>query len=91
MKKFLMILAGAALLLLLTGCECEPASAAKAETPFFVDVGSYRLGSYAYGDIVYQRDTKVMYAVSRVSDGGGGVLTLLVNADGSPMLWEVDG
>lgn len=85
MKKFLMILAGAALLLLLVGCEGNPASAAKAETPFFVDVGYYHMKNKSHGDIAYQRDTKVMYAIS------GGVVTLLVNADGSPMLWEVDG
>lgn len=37
--------------------------------------------------IVYHKDTKVMYAVSH----GGynqGTFTLLVNPDGSPMLWE---
>lgn len=37
--------------------------------------------------IVYHKDTKVMYAVSA---GGynSGTFTLLVNPDGSPMLWE---
>ena len=73
------------LLLLLMGCDGEPVSAAKAETPFFVDVGYYCMNSHSAGDIAYQRDTKVMYAIS------GGVVTLLVNAEGSPMLWEVDG
>ena len=37
--------------------------------------------------VVYHKETKVMYAVSF----GGyncGDFTLLVNADGSPMLWE---
>lgn len=37
--------------------------------------------------IVYHRDTKVMYAVS--SDAhNGGVFTVLVNPDGTPMLYE---
>lgn len=38
-------------------------------------------------DIVYCRETKVMYAIS---DGSynRGTFTLLVNADGSPMIWE---
>ena len=31
---------------------------------------------------VYHQDSKVMYVV------GGGTFTLLVNADGSPMLWS---
>ena len=38
-------------------------------------------------DVYYPRDTKVMYAVS---DGSYnyGTFTVLVNPDGSPMLWE---
>ena len=37
-------------------------------------------------DVYYHRDTKVMYAVS---DGSYnyGTFTVLVNPDGSPMLW----
>lgn len=37
--------------------------------------------------VVYHRETKVMYAVSANSYNFGN-FTLLVNADGSPMLWE---
>lgn len=37
--------------------------------------------------IVYHKETKVMYWVSRGSYNCGN-LYLLVNADGSPMLWE---
>ena len=38
-------------------------------------------------DVVYHKDTKVMYVVS---SGGynSGNFTLLINPDGSPMLWE---
>lgn len=35
--------------------------------------------------VVYHKETKVMYAVS---DGGYGTFTLLVNADGTPMLYK---
>ena len=41
----------------------------------------------ALWDVVYHKDTCVMYAVS----GGGynaGTFTLLVNPDGTPMIWE---
>lgn len=40
-------------------------------------------------DVVYHRDTKVMYAVSH---GGAvaGNFCLLVNPDGTPMLWKGD-
>lgn len=40
-----------------------------------------------YYSVVYEKDTKVMYAVS---DGAKnrGTFTLLVNADGTPMIWK---
>ena len=37
--------------------------------------------------VVYHKDTKVMYAVSRGSSNLGN-FTLLVNSDGTPMIWE---
>ena len=38
-------------------------------------------------DVVYHKETKVMYAVS--SDGyGQGVFSLLVNRDGKPLLYK---
>ena len=41
------------------------------------------------GVICYQKDTKVMYWVSRGSYSYGN-LTMLVNSDGSPMVYGVD-
>lgn len=37
--------------------------------------------------IVYHKETRVMYAVSYSSYNGGN-FTLLVDADGNPLLWE---
>ena len=37
--------------------------------------------------VVYHKDTKVMHAVSRAPNNIG-TYTLLVNADGTPMIWE---
>ena len=37
--------------------------------------------------IVYHKDTKVMYALSTASYNMGN-FTLLVNPDGTPMVWE---
>lgn len=37
--------------------------------------------------VYYHRDTKVMYAVSKYGSGSGDI-ELLVNPDGTPMLWE---
>lgn len=71
-------------MLSLTGCaEVESINDNKQnERSMFVEVERTR-----YWEVVYQRETKVMYVV-----GGGtynyGTFTLLVNADGSPMLWE---
>lgn len=41
----------------------------------------------SYYDIVYHEDTKVMYAISRGKDNQG-TFTVLLNADGTPMLYE---
>ena len=37
--------------------------------------------------VVYHRDTKVMYVVSAASYNRG-VFTVMVNPDGTPMIWE---
>lgn len=50
----------------------------------FIIVEGSSLDSYR---IVYHRDTKVMYAISCGTYNSGN-FTLLVNPDGSPMLWE---
>ena len=52
----------------------------------FVIVEGGGLDSYR---IVYHRDTKVMYAVSAGGYNSGN-FTVLVNPDGSPMLWKGD-
>lgn len=43
--------------------------------------------SWACGDIYYDTDTGVMYSMSTVS-WSYGALTLLVNADGTPKIYE---
>lgn len=67
----------------ISGCTSEVSSvAAKYETSMFVEVE--RTSSWR---VVYHRETKVMYTVSC----GGydyGNFVLLVNADGTPMLYE---
>jgi hypothetical protein len=40
-------------------------------------------------DVVYDKETMVMYSVSHFG-AGSGVMTLLVNADGTPKLWDAD-
>lgn len=37
--------------------------------------------------VVYHKDTKVMYAISN-GYYNGGTFTMLMNADGTPQVWE---
>lgn len=57
----------------------------KTESSMFVAVEYNNLG----GVVCYQKDTKVMYWVSR-GTSNYGYLTMLVNPDGSPMVYGVD-
>lgn len=50
----------------------------------FVSVGR---SDYINVDIVYDSETKVMYAIS-CEPYNRGTMTLLVNKDGSPKLWQ---
>lgn len=72
------------LCIIFTGCNSNPTeSKVVEEAPsMFVVVESSDIWR-----VVYHRETKVMYAVS---DGyyNKGTFTLLVNADGTPMLYE---
>ena len=71
------------LTLLLSGCKTvETVNDNSKDTSMFVEVENTM-----YWKIVYHKETKVMYAVSYGSYNGG-TFTLLVDADGKPMLWE---
>lgn len=84
MKKFFMcILLCSALL---TGCgdTVESVGDVEDKTSMFVRIEGGGVNIWA---VVYHKETKVMYAVST---GGynAGTFTLLVNPDGTPMIWE---
>lgn len=72
-------------ILFLCGCGIQNGEKSEKQTSMFVvaDEGSV-FGSYL---IVYHRDTKVMYAVS-AGINNSGCFTVLLNPDGSPMIWE---
>lgn len=61
---------------------CGFSEAEAGQEEMFVTV--YTGGSYY---VVYQKDTKVMYSVSNSSSNRGN-FALLVNPDGTPMVWE---
>lgn len=73
----------AVILLMMYGCSvCNEVYIEAKETNMFETIQQ----THSY-DIVYHKDTKVMYAVC---EAGNGVVifNLLVNPDGTPMLWE---
>lgn len=87
MKKLISItLVTIILATILIGCAKNTTESVVVEnTPsMFVEVeqaGSWR--------VVYHKDTKVMYAVS-FGSYNLGTFTMLVNPDGTPMLWEAN-
>lgn len=83
-KKLVLVVALVLLMAVVTSCaHTKVESKLTVETPsIFVVVER----TYGY-DVVYDRETKVMYAVSNLSHGAGH-FTLLVNPDGSPKLWK---
>lgn len=81
MKKIAFIVAVMAMLL--TGCGQGVQNEANDEAPSSFTIVEQTGAWY----IVYHNDTKVMYTVSRGSHNIGN-FTVLVNPDGTPMLWE---
>lgn len=83
-KKLILVVALALLMAIFTGC-----TPTKVESKVVDEVPSiFVMVEKTYGyDIVYDKETKVMYAVSNLSSGAGR-FTLLVNQDGSPKLWK---
>lgn len=84
MKKIAAILVIFALLML---CSCEGRSTVssvenkKEESMFIVVEDAY------LWRVVYHRDTKVMYVIS-LGYSNSGDFCVLVNPDGTPMLWK---
>ena len=76
-----------AIMLMLTCVGCGSATMEKETTSnssMFVIIEG---GVETYYQIVYHRDTKVMYAVSRGSYNQG-TFTVMLDADCIPLLWE---
>ena len=83
MKKLIVLLMTIALCAcLLMGCGSPKVGENVSKSSSFVVVEDGH-GYY----VVYHKDTKVMYTLS-TSNYNMGNFTLLVNPDGSPMIWE---
>lgn len=82
MKKIILLVVLVVLTMMLSGCSETVTEERVEKESMFIMVES--ASTYS---VLYDRKTKVMYAVSKYGSGSG-VFTLLVNADGSPKLWE---
>lgn len=82
MKKTMLMVVLVFLAVILSGCAKTIMTEKPEQVSRFIQVERT-----AYYVVVYDRETKVMYAVS-YHGSGSGIFTLLVNADGSPKLWE---
>lgn len=84
MKRIILICI--ACMVLLCGCsgtvEIEQANEKQENTSMFVEIEEARIWK-----VVYHKETKVMYAASD-QQYNRGTFTLLVNADGTPMLYK---
>lgn len=82
MKRLVLMFLLVVTVLAVSGCSYGMDEEPRADTSkMFVRVEN--CGSF---DVVYDKDTKVMYTVSSSSYNYGDV-TLLVNADGTPKVW----
>lgn len=83
MKKLLVMIL---FMFLLTGCGAGTQTDFQKSSMF---VCIQEADSHNAYDVVYHKDTKVMYVVSH-SCYNTGTFTLLVNPDGSPMIYEAE-
>lgn len=84
MKKIIVFLVAVFMIVALSACAANPAESlvVKDQPSMFV-----KIESGTTWDVCYHRKTKVMYVVSRGSYNCGN-FTVLVNSDGTPMLYE---
>lgn len=81
MKNKILVMIAIALIIICTGCTTVEKDLYQSESSMFIQVENTPSFS-----VVYHRETKVMYAISHGSYNSGD-FTLLVNADGSPMIY----
>lgn len=84
MKNRILVSLLSVTLLFVSGCGAQVESVGNNEKSMFV-----RVEHNSMWVVVYQKDTKVMYAVSNYG-GGSGVFTVLLNPDGTPMIYDED-
>ena len=92
MKKLALLIISIMLSIMLVGCDDSPSVTENAysttETTNVNPAINFKtLATYVGYKIVYNEKTRVMYSVSTGGYNTGN-MTVLLNADGTPMLWE---
>ena len=87
-KKIVAVICCIVLVLMTVGCAMGAEKANAQEESMFVVIEERDTACAGSPTILYHKDTKVMYAVS--FGDSRGVTTVLVNPDGTPMLYEGD-
>lgn len=82
MKNKILVAIIIGLIIICTGCSTVEEAPQQSRTSMFIEVEHS-----TYFSVVYHRETKVMYAMSEGAYNYGN-FTLLVNPDGSPMIYE---
>lgn len=88
MKKLIFVFMVCFTVFAMTGCGARMATESELNNQKLHDTSMFVMVEEGDGySIVYHRKTKVMYAVS-AGTYNRGVFTVMLNADGKPMLWE---
>lgn len=86
MKQKLLIVLIAIMLSMLCACSTSKSTTGSGEKSMFAVLEASTFGDW---QVVYHRQTRVMYVVSNGTYSHGN-FTLLVNPDGTPMLYSGD-
>lgn len=93
MKKIVTVIIALSILisaLFFGACYGKEATPQNRKQSSFVEVSYEDCGYGSSITVVYHKDTKVMYAIITHKNGssGGVTMTILVDAEGKPLLWE---
>lgn len=84
MKRIIMLILACAMAATIAACGAKGETVDNGSASMFVQVEE---GDY--WKVYYHRDTKVMYVMTGPSASAGiGVFTMMVNADGTPMVYR---
>lgn len=85
MKKLVLTFLLAVAVLTVSGCSDGMDEEPRADTSKMFT----RVETCSTFDVVYDKDTKVMYVISTgYYNDNGGYFTMLVNTDGTPKIWK---